>query len=367
MDFKNIILFLISCTIGLGIIEIALRGYAADKQLDALENKSQHARFRTDPKAIAFRAKYEDRLHHLRGGQVLSSENANVEDLLFTTVTPFSPSKSENILIQGDSWAEAARHDENLMANFSMKNNAGLMIAGISSFAPSPMALQLDILRKDFKYRPTVVVAIIDQTDLGDELYRYNNQKLDASNRLIGLADTGKNQKWHDFTMEREDNFLSNQFALVKVIRHLIFQIQDGLNDVSGFDILSPLINGPTIKEKSTFTSRLSRYIDYVFEDAQTEFLIIVTHPHRNHLLDEDDPEKYKGNVSVLIDDVLQQKNMPKKIIHLNLTERATGLFKTSNFNEFFVQGDRFSHLTKNIYNSFYYPEILTLLTSKIN
>ena len=95
--------------------------------------------------------------------------------------------------------------------------------------------------------------------------------------------------------------------------------------------------------------------------------MIIVTHPHRNHLLDESNPEKYKGNVSVLVDDTLQKKHFPERIIHLNLTKRVTDLLKITKVNELFVQGDKFSHLTKNTYNNFYYPVILALLKSKIN
>jgi len=367
MKLKNVTLFLGSCIIGLGIMEFAVQGYVEEKTLKVLEKKVQLTTFHNDPRVIAFREKYEDRLHHLRGGQILSSEDINETDLLFTEVASFSIHKSANILIQGDSWAEAARDVENQIADFSSTNNSGLLLAGISSFAPSPMALQISILRQDFNYKPTIVVAIIDQTDLGDELYRYNNQRLDNNRHLIGLAEPGKGQQRHDFLRKYEDNFLSNQFALIKLIRHLILQIQDGLTDVSGSDILSPLINGPTIKERNTFTLRLNRYIEYVLEDAQTELLIIVTHPHRNHLLDESNPEKYKGNVSVLVDDILQKKHMPERIIHLNLTKRATDLLKMTNVNEFFVRGDKFSHLTKNTYSNFYYPEILTLLKSKIN
>ena len=153
----------------------------------------------------------------------------------------------------------------------------------------------------------------------------------------------------------------------MQMVKSLILQIQDGLNDISGSDILSPLINGPTIKEKDTFISSLNRYIEYVFEDKKTKLLIIVTHPHRNHLLDESNPEKYKGNVSLLVDDILNKKHLSERVIHLNLMKKATGLLKMTDVNEFFVQDDKFSHLTKNMYKNYYYPEILTLLESKIN
>ena len=34
----------------------------------------------------------------------------------------------------------------------------------------SPITLQLDILRKDYKINPNIIITIIDHTDFGDEL-----------------------------------------------------------------------------------------------------------------------------------------------------------------------------------------------------
>ena len=37
------------------------------------------------------------------------------------------------------------------------------------------MASQLFILKKEFNINPTILISIIDQTDIGDELYRYRS------------------------------------------------------------------------------------------------------------------------------------------------------------------------------------------------
>ena len=63
----------------------------------------------------------------------------------------------------------------NYLKKESNKNNLGLINAGISSYSPSPMSIQLFILRKDFNIFPNIIIAIIDQTDIADEIYRYNN------------------------------------------------------------------------------------------------------------------------------------------------------------------------------------------------
>ena len=53
------------------------------------------------------------------------------------------------------------------------KNNIGIINAGVTSFSPSLMKLQYEILEKDFNIRPNIVVAYIDQTDIGDDFCRY--------------------------------------------------------------------------------------------------------------------------------------------------------------------------------------------------
>ena len=46
------------------------------------------------------------------------------------------------------------------------------------------MNLQIDILEKDFKIKPDIVVAYIDQTDIGDENCRYKNRKKYVNGKL---------------------------------------------------------------------------------------------------------------------------------------------------------------------------------------
>ena len=40
------------------------------------------------------------------------------------------------------------------------------------------MNLQLDVLQEDFQIFPVIVIAYIDQTDIGDEICRYKNNKI---------------------------------------------------------------------------------------------------------------------------------------------------------------------------------------------
>ena len=97
----------------------------------------------------------------------------------YTVISDFNINKTENILIQGDSWAEVLNKKETFLNldEFSKINNLGLINAGITSFSPSPMTSQLNILETEFKINPSLIIAIIDKTDIGDELFRYKNLK----------------------------------------------------------------------------------------------------------------------------------------------------------------------------------------------
>ena len=110
------------------------------------------------------------------------------QELFFTTFNKFKGENSENILIQGDSWAAAA--NDNLtkedLTNIVLKKKMGLVNAGKISYSISPMNVQLDILLKKFNLKPSIIIAITDQTDIGDELHRY--QSLSITN--LELTDT---------------------------------------------------------------------------------------------------------------------------------------------------------------------------------
>jgi len=84
-------------------------------------------------------------------------------------VRPCSKNNNQNILIQGDSWAQAARVSQSFLKETSERNHIGLVNTGIINYSPSPMTTQLNILRDDFDIHPPIIIEIIDQTDIGWE------------------------------------------------------------------------------------------------------------------------------------------------------------------------------------------------------
>ena len=103
----------------------------------------------------------------------------------------------KNILFHGDSWSEQLTALEetdirylkarNFVKDFSEINNLGFINAGITSYSPTLMKLQLEILEKDFDITPNIVIAYIDQTDIGDENCRYKNNRIFKNNEVIAV------------------------------------------------------------------------------------------------------------------------------------------------------------------------------------
>ena len=138
---------------------------------------------------------YSNKLHHLRGHRRQKNKN-NPEEYIFSIMNEFGENKN-NILVQGDSWIEQLNESEESKSyknfyNFVINNNLGLINSGTTSYSPSLMQLQFNILEKDFNIKPNIVIAYIDQTDIGDELCRYRHSRLyDKNNNLI-------EKNWYD-------------------------------------------------------------------------------------------------------------------------------------------------------------------------
>ena len=129
--------------------------------------------------AMAFYKKYSARMHHMKSIESGLACEANIcpERFMFSVIKPFDIRRT-NLLIQGDSWAAQLEEEGsiNILNTFASVNSLGIINAGISSFSPSPMTVQLRVLREDFGIHPDIMIGIIDQTDVGDELNRYSKK-----------------------------------------------------------------------------------------------------------------------------------------------------------------------------------------------
>ena len=147
---------------------------------------------------LIFHKKYSKKLHHLRDSNRWGKEK---NDYLFSKIK--KNKNSDLILLQGDSWVEQSQEIDGslkMLENFSKKNNISIINAGITSYSPSLMNLQFKLLKKDFNLQPNVVIAYIDQTDIGDEICRYNPSKIFSENTLVAVSNEEYTNKIYDYT-----------------------------------------------------------------------------------------------------------------------------------------------------------------------
>ena len=151
---------------------------------------------------LNFHRNYSNKLHHLRDSDGRWEIKNKPENYLFSTVNAFT-NNSKNILLLGDSWVEQITSNKasyEIISSFVKKNNHGLINAGVTSYSPSLMQLQYEILEKDFNIKPDLVVAYIDQTDIGDELCRYKDKRVFNNNVLIAVNNENYSRATYDYT-----------------------------------------------------------------------------------------------------------------------------------------------------------------------
>ena len=347
---KSILTVIISSFIGLLIVYF----FGVLYHYINLDNKEAY--YIKDIKSLNFNKKYSKKLHHIKGLPGLKEGGeTKPESYLFSEINKFED-KINKILIQGDSYMEGIawhKSSHNLAKQFSIKNNVGLINAGVASYSPSLMSMQLDVLENDFKFYPNILVAYIDPSDIGDEICRYKNRRIfNENNELAGVST--KYYSRHtvfDYTKvhHESDILISDSSNILKAIKlmnfNLKFKILKRKNIIvekieriltGGWknrklqkchwgDIQRPLIeNNP--EEIKYFKDRLKDYLNKVNLKTHIKKIFVVTFPHRANLF----PEKnsvgniiyYNVNISNLVEKVL---NNYDNIEHINFTKEIIG------------------------------------------
>ena len=187
---KNIILFFGSILISFFLVYLIVLLWVSISQKYISDNNF------INKEELNFHRNYSNKVHHLRGKHFIK-ENIKKEEYLFTEVSKYSKNKI-NFLIQGDSWAEylsTKNLSKKTLNEIAKINKIGLINAGIASFSPSPMTVQFQILKENFNISPSVVIAIIDQTDIGDELCRYRSKIKFDNNKKKNVYRTRKEHR----------------------------------------------------------------------------------------------------------------------------------------------------------------------------
>ena len=297
--------------------------------------------------------------------------------------------KNINFLFQGDSWIEQSLTDKkqysffyDSIKNYSSNNNIGFINAGISSFSPTLMKLQFDLLENDFNIKPSIVIAYIDQTDLGDENCRYKENKIYDKGKLIGIKEENFSGKPFDYTKNYRESeiFLKKNskiktsyellnFRIYYTIKKTMIKNSNKINRIlkHGWknrklskcywpDIERFLITS-TNEELDYFKNSINFYLNYLEKKDYIKKIIVVTFPHLNHLQNQLYNKKniYNHNVSNLVDELVLNK---KKIYHLNFSKLIFN--KSIKINEEnYKKNDPASHLNPNFYSSVFMKIIL--------
>ena len=338
---------------------------------------------------LNFNKNYYNKLHHLRDANQKWEIESKPEIYLFSIINKFSIN-TDNILLQGDSWIQQLnggyyKKSYNLINNFAKKNDLGLINAGVTSFSPSLMQLQYEILEKDFNIKPNIVVAYFDQTDVGDELCRYKDKRVyDKNNTLVAVKKENYSRATYDYTkiFYISEIALLDDSSLIRTFKFTNFFIKYGFlrfidksksirkngwkNVVDSKcrvrKILKYLSNSND-NEVSFFEDRIKDYINLLINKEYIEKIILVTFPHKEHLyngydISNNEKNHYSINVSNIIEKIVKNE---KKIYHLNFSklifERKVHLD-----NNAFVLYDLASHLKEKYHATIFTQEIINLL-----
>ena len=339
---------------------------------------------------LNFHKKYSENIHHIREERVLNLlfKKAKAEDLLFTKINKLD-GKEVIVLFQGDSWMEQLTFpvDKNfisveLVQKFKSEKKVGFINAGISSYSPSLMNLQLDVLEQDFNIFPDIVITYIDQTDIGDENCRYKNNKFYKNGIL-------KSVRPETYLMYRDlynysqiyrlsEIFLENSSKTLKTFQLINYKFKYNLIKSSLRFYRKNISKSALAKEriKKCYGSKIQSYltdpkdidIEY-FADSIREYLkkidqkkhikklFLVTAPHKKHFYKKDHKLPYKLNVSDVVNSIIKDR---KNVTHIDFSQI---LLNDSNFNFEKIWLEDMMHLKSNFHGELFIQKILDELS----
>lgn len=287
---------------------------------------------------LNFYKKYTARLHHMRD---TITHPKKPEDYLFNLVKE-KGINYKTILFQGDSRTEQL----NFYPKEKMKKlDFNIYNGGTTSFSPSSMSIQFDILVNEFNIKPNIVVILLDPTDIGDEFCRYKDQTIIKDNKIHKIKTS---EIKGDFYFYKNIFFLSElKFSKLPKFLHLfdlmkqVLKYNTKVSSNCKYDkIQSHLIKKNKISE-NYFKNIFLYYIENILSYDFVENIYVVTYPHIQHL-----DKKYYGILYNRKNNELFRSFNLTNINHIDLFEKK--IFEKFNNDYFsvFIEGDHASHLT---------------------
>ena len=296
-------------------------------------------------------------LHHLK--RHINIETSNLSSLIYNKIGK----GNKKVLIQGDSWAELLEKDPKNRDLFLDVPNTQFLLAGTSSYSPSLMSAQLNTIRSQFRESPETVIAIIDQTDLGDELCRYKNlREIINGQVVVRPVPPGEPGFYTLHSLFSKYEILTSSLPFtIRLIKYeilnnqIVKRMRTSKNKCGYNDILGILKNNISDQNLRYWDKIFTEYIDNVFSNTITKNLILVTHPHKYHLNGD-----YISDINNLVDNSVRKSKYKDKITMLNFS--GDNKIKKININEIFIEDDIYSHLKPSYITNYYLPKIIQAL-----
>lgn len=336
-NFKHILFSLIIFAFIIIIFEFGIRVLVDSKKDFLFQTKDQ----------LDFYKKYLNRLNHMRDSY---NHPKKPHNYLFNFLYQSANKEKEltTILLQGDSQTEQLNNLKKEFISDIIPERVNVINAGTTSFSPSLMSVQFDILVNDFNIRPNIVVAIIDATDLADENCRYKNLIEIRDNKIFKvhkIKNRGEIYFYENNLLLSEIN-LSNFPKIIyfpKIVYHLIKYSFKSISTCKYNVTRESLIN-KNIQDQEYFKNILNKYIDNLTDYDFVEKVFIVSFPHIQHY-----DEKYYGvKYQTKISDLINSLNLnDDKVEHIDFFKNQIFDKHDNDLFDFYLKGDQASHLTK--------------------
>ena len=280
--------------------------------------------------------KYSKTIHHIREEAHLERffKETTSKDLVFTHLN--NKNNKIKVLLQGDSWFEQINgkggresyFSFKLFQDFGNKYNVSFINGGTSSYSPSLMNLQIDILEKDFNIQPEIVIAFIDQVNIGDEICRYKKNKVYENGKLIKANPESEfnGLGWYNYfeVYELSNIYFKNKNKAIRTFKLINFKFYSKLKFLKkSIKTKSQyFFKDKTIKNKKCYWAEINRnlinpdkddikyfknvlkeYIEKTKEKKHIKKLIFVTFPYKAHFYTEE-KKVFNLNVSDLVSEL---------------------------------------------------------------
>ena len=391
---RNSYLVILSCLVSVPIIYVILFIHTFF---------NLHNEFQENFKSLEnlnFHEKYSKKVHHIRQEKVLDWlwKKPKVEDMMFTTINKLED-KELIVLIQGDSFMEqltnSSYYDQDtnvelltngekpknisveLVQKFKSKKKVGFVSGGTGSYSPSLMNLQLDVLEQDFKILPNVVIAYVDQSDIGDENCRYKNLRF-FENGVLKSIQPESHLMWRETfnyseIYEKSKIRLKNNSKILQTFFLTNFNFKYGFVKSSTRLYRKYISTNKADKEKLTkcywgtiekylikhhdteteyFKNQVKEYLEKMKKKEHIEKIFFVTFPHKKNF-----NKTYKLNVSDVIESVVKDE---KIVTHINFSKI---LLNDNNFNYENIYLNDGIHLNRDNHANLFMKKILDELS----